>query len=213
MGAIRVLVVDDHPVVRKGVRSLLAHCEDIQVVGEAGTRAELWAALRETRPDVLLLDIRLAEDNGVDIAQQVRRAFPDVKIIVLTTFDDETYLYGALRAGVHAYLLKSASHSTIADAVRGVFRGERLLSPSLVGPVLRQFEHLARAQAQMEAGLSGQDVEVLRLIAAGATTREIADALYWSEATLKRRIQDILGKLGAANRAQAVAEAIRRGLI
>ncbi len=213
MNPIRVLLVDDHPIVRQGVRSVLASHPDIVVVGEADSGTALFAALAERQPDVILLDVRLPGLNGVEITQRLKREWPAVKVIILTTYEDEEYLFGALRAGAEGYLLKSASPEVLASAIRQVAAGERLLSPALVGKVMREFGALARAQAQTEAGLSPQEIEVLRLIAAGATNREIADRLYWSEVTVKRKVQDILEKLGVANRPQAVAEALRRGLL
>lgn len=213
MDPIRVLLVDDHPIVRQGVRSVLASHPDIAVVGEADSAMALFAGLTERRPDVILLDVRLPGLNGVEIAQRLKREWPAVKVIILTTYEDEEYLFGALRVGAEGYLLKSASPEVLASAIRQVAAGERLLSPALVGKVMREFGELARARAQVEAGLSPQEIEVLRLIAAGATNREIADRLYWSEVTVKRKVQDILEKLGVANRPQAVAEALRRGLL
>ncbi len=213
MTPIRVLLVDDHPIVRQGVRSVLALHPDIAVVGEADSAPALFAALAVEPADVVLLDVRLPGLNGIEITQRLKRERPEVKIILLTTYEDEEYLFGALRAGAEGYLLKSASPEALASAIRQVAAGERLLSPALVGKVMREFGQLARAQAQAEVGLSAQEIEVLRLIAAGATNREIADRLYWSEATVKRKIQDILEKLGVANRPQAVAEATRRGLL
>lgn len=213
MRPIQVVLVDDHPVVRQGVRSLLAHHPDIQVVGEADSAAALLSLLAQQQPDVILLDVRLPGKNGIDLAHQLKRDWPAVKIIVLTTYEDDEYLFGALRAGAEGYLLKSASPEMLASAIRQVAAGERLLSPSLVGRLMQEFSSLAKARAQAESGLSDQELEVLRLIAAGATNREIADRLYWSEVTVKRKVQDILAKMGVANRSQAVAEAVKRGLI
>lgn len=213
MSPIRVLLVDDHPIVRQGVRSVLAHHSDIEVIGEADSAQALFAALAERQPDVILLDIRLPGQTGVEIAQRMKREWPAIKIIILTTYEDEEYLFGALRAGAEGYLLKSASPAMLASAIRQVAGGERLLSPALVGKLMREFGALAKARAEAEAGLSAQEIEVLRLIAAGATNREIAERLYWSEVTVKRKVQDILEKMGVANRPQAVAEAARRGLL
>ncbi len=213
MSPIRVLLVDDHPIVRQGVRSVLVHHPDIEVIGEADSAPALFAALAERRPDVILLDIRLPGQTGVEIAQRLKREWPAIKVIILTTYEDEEYLFGALRAGAEGYLLKSASPELLASAIRQVAAGERLLSPALVGKLMREFGELAKARAQADAGLSAQEIEVLRLIAAGATNREIAERLYWSEVTVKRKVQDILEKMGVANRPQAVAEAARRGLL
>jgi DNA-binding NarL/FixJ family response regulator len=211
--AIRVLVADDHPVVREGLRSLLAQCQDIKLVGEAATHEELRSVLSYTNPDVLILDIRLGDTNGIELAKRIRHIYPKLKIIVLTSYADDVYLYSALEAGVHAYLLKNAAHEELIETIRTVHRGERTMSLPLISKLMSQFERLAKAQAQHASGLSKQEMQVLHLIADGATTQEIAQAMHWSEATVKRRVQSILDKLGAANRAQAVAEGFRRGLL
>jgi DNA-binding NarL/FixJ family response regulator len=185
----------------------------MQVVGEADNSFVVPAQVEATQPDVLLLDIRLGNTDGIEVARQLRRDQPSVKIIILTTYDATEYLTQALAADVHGYLLKSASHEQLAEAIRAVHRGERLLSSPLLGQVLEEFGRLARDKAHQESGLSDQELQVLREIAGGATNREIAERLFWSEATVKRKIQDLIEKLGVANRAQAVAEAIRHGWI
>jgi two-component system, NarL family, response regulator DevR len=211
--SIRVLLVDDHIIVRQGVRSLLANHRDIEVVGEAANAPALFACLATTEPDVILLDIRMPGQSGVETAGRLKREWPRIKVIVLSTYDDDEYLFGALRAGADGYLLKSASPEVLADSIRQVYRGERLLGAGLVDKVLAEFQHLAQEKTRVESGLSDQELEVLRMVAAGATNKDIAEKLYWSEATVKRKVQDILEKLGAANRPQAVAEAARRGLL
>jgi len=213
MPPIRIFLVDDHPVVREGLRSLLASFHDFSVVGEADDAFAIASQVEATRPDVLLLDIRLGNASGIEAARQLRRNQPSVKIIILTTYDDAEYLQQALAADVHGYLLKSASHEQLAEAIRAVHRGERLLSPPLLGKVMEEFGRLARDKSRHESGLSDQELQVLRGIAAGATNREIAEQLFWSEVTVKRKIQDIIEKLGVANRSQAIAEAIRHGWI
>lgn len=213
---IRVLLVDDHVIVRQGVRSLLACYRDIEVVGEAASAAALVALLdapEAVAPDVILLDIRMPGQNGVETAARLKRDWPGIKVIVLSTYDDDEYLFGAIRAGADGYLLKSASPEVLADAIRQAHAGERLLGSGLVDRVLREFQQLAQERTRAESGLSEQELDVLRLVAGGATNREIAERLFWSEATVKRKVQDILEKLGVANRPQAVAEAARRGLL
>ncbi len=213
MEAIQVLVVDDHPVVRQGVRSVLANHSDIQVLGEADSAASLFALLESSQPQVILLDVRMPGQSGIEIAKRLKREWPDVKVIILTTYDDDEFLFGALRAGADGYLLKSASPEILASSIRQVSRGERLLSPTLVDKMMRQFQAIATEKVRADSGLTDQELQVLQLIAAGATNKEIADKLYWSEVTVKRKTQDIFEKLGVANRAQAVAEATRRGLL
>jgi two-component system response regulator DevR len=210
---IRVLIVDDHPVVRHGLQSLLEGHADLDVVGEAEDGAEVLPWLASHQVDVILLDIQMKGQGGIEVARRVLRSHPEVKIIILTTFDDESYLHNALEAGVSGYLLKSVSHERLPDAIRAVMRGERLLSPSLVSAVVTNYQRLAREQAQREAGLDSAEMDILAAIAQGDSNKEIAAKFYWSEATVKRKVQEITEKLGASNRVQAIAEAMRRGWI
>ncbi len=213
MDTIRVLIVDDHPMVRRGLKSLLSSYPDIQVVGEAEDSTSAIQAAADLLPEIILLDIQLPGLDGVEIAKQLRRAVPDSKIIALTAYDNEEYVVNAMRAGAYAYLLKRTSDETVVEAVRSVHQGNRLLSPALMNQVLRQFQTLAQAHEQHQAGLSPDEIQVLGLVAQGATNEEIAEQTHWSERTVKREIEEIMSKLGARNRAQAVAEGIRRGLI
>ncbi len=210
---IRVLVVDDHPVVRHGLRSLLAAHPDIQVVGEAESGAEVIPFLAQHETDVILLDIQLKGQSGIEVARRVRTSFPSVKIIILTTYDDESLLREALEAGVHGYLLKSVSHESLPDSIRAVMSGEKLLSPALVSTIVSKYQELAQEHARRETGLTAEELQVLTAIAAGASNKELVEKFFWSEATVKRRIQEILEKMGMSSRAQAIAEAVRRGWI
>jgi len=211
--AIRILIVDDHPVVRQGLRSLLASHADLEIVGEAEDGAQVLPLLAERQADVILLDLQMKVQGGIEVARRVRASHPEVKIIVLTTYDDESLLREAMEAGVHGFLLKSVSHETLPDSIRAVMRGERLLSPTLVSNVLDQYQELAQSQAQKEAGLTPVELQVLAIIAAGGGNKDLAEKLFWSEATVKRRVQEIIEKMRVANRAQAVAEAVRKGWI
>jgi two-component system response regulator DevR len=211
MDPIRVFVVDDHPIVRQGVSNMLGYQPDIRVVAEAGTAAGFFRRLDECRPDLVLLDIQLPDQSGIDVARRLRRERPDIRIIMLTTYDDDEHLHQALQAGANAYLLKTASPAAVTSAIRRVARGERLLSPDLVDSLLRGYQEMAQAQSGRE--FSQEQLCILALIADGATNREIAGALFVSEVTAKRKVQEILEIMGAANRAQAAAEAARRGLV
>ncbi|MBI3912689.1 MAG: response regulator transcription factor [Chloroflexi bacterium] len=213
MNPIRVLIVDDHPVVRQGVRSILANHADISVIGEADSAAALFALLESNSPEVVLLDIRMPGQSGIEITQRLKREWNTIRVIILTTYDEDEFLFGALRAGADGYLLKSASHEVLAASIRQVARGEKLLSPALVDKMMREFQSIAQDKVRADSGLTDQELLVLQLIAAGSTNKEIADKLYWSEVTVKRKTQDIFGKLSVANRAQAVAEATKRGLL
>ncbi len=214
MSKIRVLLVDDHPVVRRGLHSILTNMPDIQVVGEAENSAQALERTRELRPDVIILDIRLPGSSGLQIIQALRQIHPDVKIVVLTSYDTDEHLFGALSSGAHGFLLKSVAHEEVAEAIRRVYRGERELSPpKLVGRVLGEFENYAKEVNRHKAGLSDHQIEILRLIAEGATNREIATQLHWSEITVKRKISEILTQLNVTTRTQAVSEAMKKGLI
>lgn len=210
---IHILVVDDHPVVRHGVRDLLSKDPYLTIVGEAGSAPKALEQIKALQPDVVLLDIKLPGSDGVELTRQVRNLYTEIKIIILTAYRDEEYLLGALRAGAHGFLLKQASYETLAEAIHKVYAGERLLSPSLITRVLEEFETVAREQIVSESDLTTRELEILNHLAAGDSTQEMADALHWSEATVNRCIHDILSKLNVSNRAHAVAEAIRRGLI
>jgi NarL family two-component system response regulator LiaR len=213
MNPIRVLIVDDHPMIRHGLRSLLSVYPDIQVIGEADNGARALLAAENFSPEVILLDIQLPGPNGVELAQQLYQKAPETKIIILSAFDNDEYLLGALTAGAYAYLLKNSSSETVVETIRQVQQGKRLLSPSLVDPVLRQFQTLARAHVRMETELSEDELQAMRLVANGATNEEIAKEMFWSDRTTQRKVEEIVAKLGARNRTQAVAEAIRKGLI
>jgi DNA-binding NarL/FixJ family response regulator len=210
---IRVMIVDDHPIVRQGVRSLLSNCADMALVGEAEDAGQALDLARQARPDVILLDIRMPGNTGLEAARALVRLAPPAKILILSSFDDDEYVTQALQAGVHGYILKSASDETLAGAVRAAYRGERVLSPSVMSRVVEQFADLSRERTRRELGLSEEETRVLRLLAAGASNPKIALELYLSETTVKRKVQDIFEKLGVATRAQAAAEAARRGLV
>jgi DNA-binding NarL/FixJ family response regulator len=212
VGTIRVLIVDDHPVVRKGLISLLSQFSIIQVVGEAGDISTALTHLHEKKPDIVLLDIRLGDENGLDVAQYIRRTESPARVIVLSSFEDKANLSLATQARVYGYLSKSTSPELLLEAIQAVHSGERRLSPSIGGKALEQLESLSNLQVQVEIGLSNQETQILKLMAEGASTDDMGKALYLSERTIKRKIQDILTKLEAVNRAQAVAEGFKRGL-
>ncbi|HEX8991108.1 MAG TPA: response regulator transcription factor [Anaerolineales bacterium] len=210
---IRILIVDDHPVVRQGLRSLLGAYPDLEIVSEAADGAQVLPLLADHKVDVLLLDIQMKEQGGIMVARRVRSSYPEIKIVLLTTYDDESLLREAMEAGVHGYLLKSVSHETLPDAIRAVMRGEKLLSPNLVSSMVDQYQKLAQSQAQKDAGLTPDELQVLAAIAGGAGNRDLAEKFFWSEATVKRRVQEIVEKMGVSNRTQAIAEALRKGWI
>lgn len=211
--AIRVLIIDDHPMVRRGLRNLLASQQDIQVIGEAENGATALQATTELNPDIILLDIQLPGPGGVEIAHQLRHQIADAKIIILSAYDEDQLVYGALRAGAYAYLLKSSSDETLIETIRQVYQGKRLLSPALMNNILQHFHTLANEHAKHEANLSHEEIRVLEFIAQGLSNEELAEKMFWSERTVIRKLDEIIVKLDSRNRTQAVAEAIKRGLI
>jgi len=212
---IRVLIVDDHPVVRRGLHTLLSDYPDIRVVGEAETAAGARQKVVQTQPDVVLLDIRLGgeEATGLGLIREFAQTYPQLRIVILTSYDNEEYVFDALRNGAQAYLLKSAPPDMLAESLRAVCRGERLLSPSLVTTVLSEFQKSVEHQGRGDRALTEREQRILRLIAGGARYREIAAQLYVSEVTVKRDVQSVLDKLGVTTREEAIAEATRKGLI
>ncbi|NTU89931.1 MAG: response regulator transcription factor [Actinobacteria bacterium] len=210
---IRVFIVDDHPVVRNGLRSLLNQYPDIEVIGDAETSAEAFDRIAELRPDISLLDIRLDKEDGLVLARRILRKSPEAHIIALTSYSDESYLVEAARIGVDGYLLKSTSPELIANTIRAVCRGEKCLSSAMSEKAFSMLKEQSREIANLKSGLTDEDMKVLLLIANGLQVNEIADELFISERTVKRRIQDILTKLGVKTRAQAIAEAYERGLL
>lgn len=211
---IRVMVVDDHPIVRQGVRSLLSTAPDLLLVAEAESAQRAVELALSERPDVILLDVRMPGSSGVDVARTLRRLLPNAKILMLTSFDDDDIVTQALGAGVHGYLLKSASDEHLAQAVRAAHRGERVLSPPVIDRLVEQVGALGRERAIRDLGLSSaEDERLLKLLVSGAGNAQMASELHLSETTIKRRLQELFAKLGVTTRAQAAAEIVRRGLV
>jgi DNA-binding NarL/FixJ family response regulator len=210
---ISVLLVDDHPVVIEGLRKVLATAGDIDVTGEAHDAAAALNQARVLRPDVILLDLRMPGASGVQATRRLREQGVRSAVIILTSYGDQAYVRQALEAGADGYLLKSTPPEQLIAAIRSGARGRRQLSPELLDGVLGDFSDLAREQTRRDADLSDDDLEILRRASEGATNREIGMAMGRSEIAIKKRLQTIFSKLGAVDRAHAVAESIRRGLI
>jgi DNA-binding NarL/FixJ family response regulator len=213
MPSIRVLIVDDHVVVRRGLRSMLADEQDIEIVGEASNAGEAIDRCQSLEPDIVLLDIRMPGMDGLTLLRYLGETSPTVKVIILTNYDEEQLLLDAFGAGAYGYLLKNASREALLDALRTAHAGKRMLSPELVDSILKQFSDLSQKHTMERFGLSDTEIELLSIVAEGATNREIAERLYWSETTVKRKLSDVFQKLDASDRAHAVAVAMRHGLI
>jgi DNA-binding NarL/FixJ family response regulator len=210
---ISVLLVDDHPVVIEGLRKVLQTAGDISVAGEAHDSAGALEQARGLRPDVILLDLRMPGASGVQATRRLREQDVRSAVIILTSYGDQAYVRQAMEAGADGYLLKTTPPDQLIAAIRNAARGRRQLSPELLDGVLADLSGLAREHTRRETDLSEEDREILRRAGEGATNREIGLGLGRSEIAIKKRLQVIFAKLGAVDRAHAVAEAIRRGLI
>jgi len=170
--------------------------------------------VNQLKPDVVLLDIRFPGPTGIQVARELRRKYPDeLKILILTAYDEDEFLFDAMRAGVHGYLLKNSSHEALIQAVRKVSTGERILSSGKINKILERFNSLALRNAREQSGLSDTELKILEHLSLRHTYPEMSDRLYLSESTIKRLVKDVIVKLDASSRTQAVAKAIRRGLI
>lgn len=207
---IGVLIADDHPVVRQGLRTFLALQEDVEVVGEAGDGEEAVARARELLPDVALVDLVMPKLDGIEAIRRIREASPSTKAIVLTSFADDDKVVPAVKAGAAGYLLKDVAPDDLIDAIRRVHRGEALLHAAVAARLMQEVSHDAERPG---AALTAREREVLRLIAHGRSNREIASDLVLSEKTVKTHVSNILAKLHLADRTQAALYAVRERLV
>ena len=211
---IRVLIVDDHVILRQGIQVMLNEEEDFEIVGEAENEKAALSIAVESKPDIVLVDMSLETSNGLDTAKQLLRCSPDTRIVLFAGSNDEKLLFEAIRIGVHGYLQKTLSIDDLRRALRAIQCGERVLGESqAVTQVVIEFHRLANEQERLNRGLSMVEIELLRLASNGYTNKAIGKELYWSEVQVKRKMQDIYRKLEVNDRAQAVAEAMRHGLI
>ena len=218
MAEIRVLLVDDQQLMREGLRVLLDLIPDIRVVGEAGDGAEAVEQAQQMQPDVVLMDVRMPQLDGVAATRHLREACPEIKVIILTTFDDDEYVFEGLRAGAAGYLLKDVPSEQLVDAIRAAARGEAFIQPSVARKVVAEFarlterEHYRHEQPLVEP-LSARELEVLALVAEGLSNREIGDHLFITPGTVKNHVSNVLAKLSVRDRTQAILRAQEMGLL
>jgi len=214
---IRVLVVDDHALFRRGLEMVLEQEPDIEVVGEAGDGSQAVQKSIETAPDIVLMDVRMPKGSGIEACRAIKEAVPSAKIIMLTISDEELDLYEAIKAGATGYLLKEISIEEVASAIRAVQNGQSLISPSMASKLLTEFAIMVKRGDEKEQvptpRLTDREMEVLRLVARGLNNRDIAKELFISENTVKNHVRNILEKLQLHSRMEAVVYAVREKLL
>jgi two-component system, NarL family, response regulator DegU len=212
MSAIRVLIVDDHNLVREGLKAVFDQGNEVEVVGEAGSGEEALEMVDKAKPDVVLMDISMPGMNGIQATKLIREKYPDAKVVMLTMLDQEGYVYEAVKAGATGYMLKNTSSDDLVNAIQTVYEGKALLHPDATAQLLKEFVTLADNKAK-DYGLSSREMEVLQLLSEGNTNKEIAKALWISEQTVKTHVAHIFDKLGTSDRTETVATALRNGLV
>lgn len=216
---IRILLADDHVVVRAGTRQLLTRQPDLEVVGEASNGQEAVDLTAELAPDVVVMDVRMPGMSGVDATRKVKESHPDVAVLVLSAHDDDEYVFALLQAGANGYLLKTAEAEELVKAIRTVMRGELALAPTVAGKVVSQFtsgkalpDVLTHIQNDY-GGLTEREMDILRLVGKGLTNKEIGRDLYISDRTVQAHLSNIFAKLDVSSRTEAVMHAVRQGWI
>jgi len=210
---VNVVVVDDHRVVRAGLVALLSRQREITIVGEAGNGAEAVRLARALKPDVVLMDIRMPEMNGVEATRQIRTESPTVEVLILTTYDDDELIWSGLEAGAKGYLLKDAPAEELISAIFQVAAGHSILPPNIAAKLVTRIRHGGGSPERPSANLTERELDILRLIAQGSPNKEIAATLHISENTVKTHISNVLHKMDAKDRTEAVAKALTQGLI
>lgn len=211
MTPIEILLVDDHPIVRQGIRSLLSNYPDFHLVGEAASVAEALAWLQRTTADLVLLDIRMPDGTGLQVLRAIRSTATPIKVLIITSFDDDEYVLEALQQGADGYIIKNASDEMLVNAIRTVMSGEKVLSPQITDQMVQQLLRMPLLSTAPD--ITPDEVEILRMLAHGNSNSTIADHLSYSSATIKRKLRRIFDKLHVESRTEAAAEAIRRGLV
>lgn len=205
---IHVLLVDDHAVVRKGIRDFLEEDPTIQVVAEAGDGDEAWALLSQRQPDVAVVDIRMPGLNGIELTKRIKAHYPNVRVLVLTAYDDEPYVFALLRAGADGYVLKTAESKELVRAVKTLASGKSVLDPEIAPKVIASLSGIQAVES-----LSERELQVLKGVAKGWTNREIGRALSISDRTVQGHLANVFGKLNVASRTEAVTVALQQGIL
>ena len=208
MGNIRVFLLDDHEIVRRGLADLIGLQADLEVVGEAGTAAEAMTRITASQPDVAVFDVRLPDGSGVEVCREVRSLFPNIHVLMLTSYSDDEALFNAIMAGASGYVLKEIRGSDLITAIRQVAAGNSLLDPNLTERVLERLRNGNKEHDEL-AGLNEQEKTILNLIGEGMTNRQIGEQMHLAEKTIKNYVSGLLAKLGMERRTQAAAYVAR----
>jgi DNA-binding NarL/FixJ family response regulator len=212
MDHIRVVLVDDHPVVREGLTAMIETQSDMEVVGEAGDGQEAVQLVKRLLPDVILMDLQMPKMGGVEAIRQIRQDSDKSEVIILTTYDSDEHIFSGIEAGAKGYLLKGSSRDDLFKAIRAASRGESLLEPAVASKLVERFTQLAR-KGPADDSLSERELEVLKLMAKGLRNKEIARELFITEKTAKAHVSNILSKLAVSDRTEAVTVALKRRII
>jgi DNA-binding NarL/FixJ family response regulator len=210
---IKVLLADDQQLIRQGIRILLEQEPDVEVVGEAADGMEALRLCRDTKPDVVLMDVQMPGMDGVECSRQLTKAYPEIGVIILTTFDDDDYIFDGLRAGARGYLLKDVSSADLAAAVRTVAAGDALIQPSISRRVISEFARLSGTTSSLIETLTPRELDVLHALADGLSNLEIAQKLVITEGTVKNHVSNLLAKLEVRDRTQAVLKAYKLNIL
>lgn len=211
---IRILICDDQAIARHGLQMILRTSPEIEIVGEAQDGEAVLELIAQTSPDLVLMDLKMPKLNGVQATKIIRKRFPTVQILVLTTYDADEWVFDAIRAGAHGYLLKDTPPQQLITAIRNTAEGKAAIDPSVAGKILHTFaKQPTAAPTELMEELSDREIEVLQLMAEGLTNAQIGSRVHLSEGTIRNYVSTILGKLDAKDRTQAVVTAIRHGLI
>ncbi len=211
---IRVIIADDHQVVREGLSAILNAREDIEVIAEAKNGLEAIEKARELKPDIILMDISMPKMNGVEATRRIKLEQPQIGIVVLTMYEEEEYIFDLIKAGVTGYMLKNSDSAQIIKAIRSTYQGESLIQPSVATKILNKFSQLSNSKAPAQPKeLTDRELQVIKLVADGKTNKEIANILQISEKTVKNHVRNIFQKMEVDDRTQAAIYALKKGYI
>jgi NarL family two-component system response regulator LiaR len=209
----KILICDDQAIVREGLEMMLKLEKDIEVVGIAGDGAAAVEIAGQKKPDMVLMDLKMPVMNGVEATRQIRTKYPEIKVLVLTTYADDEWVFDAIQAGASGYLLKDTPRDEVIKAIKGTLSGKTYIDPAVAGKVLRQASsHQTQPATNITSQLTDRETEVLRLIARGFSNKDISERLFLSEGTIRNHVSSILAKLGVSDRTQAAVIAIQHGL-